>query len=289
MQDQAAVAVVLFNNRARIATGAIAGICIALALFSGSGWMVLFLAPAIIGAAAATIGLPTLNDWIARRDAAFERMIVWASPREGKFARYFAGPVSRGSLWVWNRTAALENQNIQTGLRLTIALYFWSVMIALLVLAVYVIVGLIVLALVIAAIGWVLSQSNGETSSHTTTYRPPRRSSSPSFFATKCASCGSKNHATSDCPHGLFSTKCSNCGSTDHASADCPHGFLSSACSNCGSRDHATADCPHGWLSSKCSNCGSTEHQSSDCPHGFLSSKCANCGSVDHATVDCPH
>jgi uncharacterized protein YecT (DUF1311 family) len=110
-----------------------------------------------------------------------------------------------------------------------------------------------------------------------------------SIFSTKCAHCGSNNHATDECPHGFLSSECGHCGSKDHATDDCPHGFLSSKCGHCGSRDHATDDCPQGFLSSKCGHCGSREHPTDDCPHGFLSSKCGHCGSREHATDGCPH
>jgi len=108
------------------------------------------------------------------------------------------------------------------------------------------------------------------------------------LFSSECAHCGSKEHATSDCPHGIFSSKCAKCGSVDHATSDCPHGIFSSKCSKCGSSEHSTSDCPHGIFSSKCAKCGSTEHSTSDCPHGIFSSKCANCGSKNHSTADCP-
>lgn len=108
------------------------------------------------------------------------------------------------------------------------------------------------------------------------------------LFSTECSHCGSKEHASSDCPHGIFSSKCSHCDSTEHASNDCPHGIFSSKCSHCGSKTHASNDCPHGIFASKCSHCGSVEHASNDCPHGIFSSKCANCGSKNHSTSDCP-
>ncbi|QHI38583.1 hypothetical protein IMCC3317_39770 [Kordia antarctica] len=108
------------------------------------------------------------------------------------------------------------------------------------------------------------------------------------LFSSECSNCGSKEHASSTCPHGLFSSKCSHCGSKDHASGDCPHGLFSSKCSHCGSKDHASGDCPHGIFSSKCSHCGSKNHASGNCPHGIFSSKCSNCGSKNHASGDCP-
>ena len=113
------------------------------------------------------------------------------------------------------------------------------------------------------------------------------------LFSTECSNCGSIEHTTDDCPHGLFSSnKCRHCGSIEHASDDCPHGiFSSNKCRHCGSLEHASDDCPHGIFSSnKCRHCGSVEHASDDCPHGiFSSNKCRYCGSVNHASDDCPH
>jgi SH3-like domain-containing protein len=109
------------------------------------------------------------------------------------------------------------------------------------------------------------------------------------IFSTECAACGSKDHATSDCPHGIFSTECAACGSKNHATSDCPHGMFSTECAACGSKDHATSDCPHGIFSTECAACGSKNHATSDCPHGIFSTECAACGSKNHATSDCPH
>jgi hypothetical protein len=108
-------------------------------------------------------------------------------------------------------------------------------------------------------------------------------------FDSNCTRCGSREHATENCPHGFLSKKCSRCGSIDHATDDCPHGIFSSKCSRCGSREHTSSDCPHGIFSSKCSKCGSKEHSSSDCPHGVFSNKCGRCGSKNHATEKCPN
>lgn len=113
------------------------------------------------------------------------------------------------------------------------------------------------------------------------------------LFSSECENCGSKEHATSDCPHDFFSSnKCRHCGSVNHATDDCPHGFFSSnKCRHCGSLDHATDDCPHGVFSSnECRHCGSLDHASDDCPHGVFSlNKCRHCGSLNHASDDCPH
>lgn len=110
-----------------------------------------------------------------------------------------------------------------------------------------------------------------------------------SLFLSECGNCGSKEHSTGDCPHGLFSSGCACCGSKNHATSNCPHGLLSSKCASCGSTDHSTDRCPHGLFSTKCGHCGSKNHSTNECPHRLLSSKCGSCGSTDHATTECPH
>ena len=71
---------------------------------------------------------------------------------------------------------------------------------------------------------------------------------------------------------GFFSSECCHCGSKEHSSGDCPHGLLSSECWHCGSKEHSTGECPHGLLSSECLHCGSNNHSSDECPHGLFGS-----------------
>lgn len=103
-----------------------------------------------------------------------------------------------------------------------------------------------------------------------------------------CGRCGSKEHATGDCPHEFFSTNCERCGSVDHVASECPRGFFSTECGRCGSKEHSTDDCPHEFFSTRCDRCGSVNHATDVCPHDFLSRKCDRCGSLDHASDDCP-
>ena len=63
------------------------------------------------------------------------------------------------------------------------------------------------------------------------------------MFSTECAQCGSKEHSTDSCPHGIFS-KCAQCGSKEHSTDSCPHGIFSK-CAQCGSKEHSTDSCPH--------------------------------------------
>jgi len=103
-----------------------------------------------------------------------------------------------------------------------------------------------------------------------------------------CGRCGSKEHATKDCPHVFFSTNCERCGSLDHAASDCPRSVFSVECSRCGSKEHSTGDCPHEYFSTRCGRCGGVNHATDACPHGMLSRRCNRCGSKEHASDDCP-
>ena len=109
------------------------------------------------------------------------------------------------------------------------------------------------------------------------------------LFSNECKHCGSKEHASEDCPHGIFSTKCKHCGSKEHDSKYCPHDILSNKCKHCGSVNHASKDCPQGIFATKCKHCGSKEHASENCPHSIFSTKCKHCGSINHASENCPN
>jgi len=208
-----------------------------------------------------------INGWEAYFDKSFEK----ATGREGKFSRYFLRPLHWGSLKLWSASQTLPDEHLRAGVRLSTIIYFWAVMTFLLVATIYIIVALVILIIIMAIIGWFLSQGrqSEERTSRESTYTPPKRSVG-SWFATECTYCGSKEHASSDCPHGILSTECTYCGSKNHASADCPHGMFSTKCTYCGSTDHVSDNCPHGMFSTECTYCGSQEHASADCPHGLF-------------------
>lgn len=250
-------------------------------------WLV-FLVPLMVGACIPLASRDAVSAAINGWGGYFDRGLNRAQGREGKFSRYFSRPLHWGSLKLWSVSERIQNGHIRAGVRLGAIVYFWAAILLalamLVIMAVYVIVLVVVLIVGFAIVGGSLSQgqhSGGRS------YSPKR--SVMSFFSRECGNCGSKEHATSDCPHGFFSSKCGRCGSKSHATGDCPHGFLSSKCGRCGSTHHATSDCPHGIFSSECGKCGSKNHATSDCPHGFFSSKCGNCGGKDHGTSECPH
>lgn len=243
--------------------------------------------PAIIGAAIAIVngekvngGTETSVAWVRKKHQSF-------SQRDGFFGKYIVNPVLWSVVKLSDWTDGISHRGVKNGIRVASVLYF----IAAWLFALYIAAIIIFVLIAIAVAGWIISLVSGnskETHERESTPTPVKKKGSW-LFPTECSKCGSSEHATNDCPHGLLSSKCGKCGSVEHATSDCPHGLLSSKCAKCGSSAHATSDCPHGLLSSKCAKCGSTEHATDDCPHGLLSSKCSKCGSIDHATRDCPH
>ena len=100
----------------------------------------------------------------------------------------------------------------------------------------------------------------------------------------ECLHCGSRNHASEDCPHdeGPFGIvilrECDYCGSTEHATDYCsPDGSsllgigATTECEYCGSSDHASRKCPRPGrflgIVSKCDYCGNEEHVKESCPY----------------------
>jgi len=249
---------------------------------SQGGWLAFF-SPLIVGALAVVASHDPLTAGIDGWRQFFEQRLEKAQAGSGKFSQYFLRPLFSGSVSVWKTSDAIPDPHLRGGVRLSVVTYFWALMLFALAVAVYVALVIVMVVVALLIIAWMLSRATGGAGESRTIR------TGGSFFTTACSNCGSKDHASGDCPHGIFSSNCSNCGSRNHASSDCPHGMFSSKCSNCGSTDHASSDCPHGMFSSACSNCGSNNHASSDCPHGMFSSACSNCGSKEHSSADCPH
>lgn len=276
---------------ARIAAGLVAVATGVLCWLAASPWALLGL-PVLIGAATGALApvasLRRIDSWTTD----FARLRHWAtgSGRHSRvwgvteFAKYGATPTLGGGLWLWASTEDVSQPTIRASVRVAaliyVALLSASLFAAVLAFWAAVLAGLLLLNAALSMMG------AGEDSS---TSEPARRRSSGWSFSTECAHCGSKEHATDDCPHGLFSDKCTHCGSKNHATDACPHGLFSDKCIHCGSRDHSTDECPHGMFSDECVHCGSRNHSTSDCPHGMFSDKCAHCGSKHHSTDNCPH
>ncbi len=248
--------------------------------------VLLLVSPLLVGAIIAVVNARAINGATERAESVIRGWQRRIAASGAWYSRFLLHPLLRAVVAFCDWTDRLTHLGLKNGTRVAATLYLIAFWLIALYIAVMIVLGLVALAVSLWVVFKVLENS-GSTSDAKAPAR--ERQSTGGSFATKCGSCGSRNHATQDCPHGVFSSKCGSCGSLEHATSDCPHGVFSSKCGSCGSRDHATGDCPHGMFASKCGSCGSLEHGTGDCPHGFFSSECGNCGSRDHATSECPH
>jgi hypothetical protein len=115
----------------------------------------------------------SINGW----EQYFDRSLSKAQGREGKFARYFLRPLHAGSLKLWKVSQPISNEHVRAGTRLAATAYFWAAMLFALVIAVYVIVGIVILMIVLAVIGWYLNRN--ERSSGGDSYIPARVKGAP--------------------------------------------------------------------------------------------------------------
>jgi hypothetical protein len=198
------------------------------------------LAPLIVGAlfplarnSTLTARTEPLGEWLAERR-------VHTHGATGRFSRFFVRPSFASACAVWNASKDVTDPHLRAGIRLAALLYLVEIGLGVLVIVGYILVLIVLMIVALIITFWVLSHLLSEASS-----------------SKACGNCGSKEHATRNCPHdsglfGLFGSKeCANCGSKEHATRDCPHDsglfglFGSKECANCGSKDHATPDCPH--------------------------------------------
>lgn len=153
------------THRVRIAAGAFALAALLPALLLRNGIAMLLLAPALIGAAIPLAGSRPLSESVERWRETFLRVQARGMAGTGKFARYFLRPLAGGSLGLWRATEHISDPEVRAGVRLAAVLYFWAAMVALLLAAVYVIVGLIIfwigLMIVGHLLGWDDNRSSG--------------------------------------------------------------------------------------------------------------------------------
>ena len=230
--------------------------------------IILLAAPIVIGGLIAAINANGINDATEKVEAWARKRQQAASVSSGWFSNYIINPL----LWVivkfceW--TDDFTHRGLKNGIRIAATLYIIAAWLFVLYVAVVVVIYIAVIAVMVAFIYFLVKVFAGSSDNGQEKEAPIKHSSS--IFSRECGRCGSKDHATSDCPQGIFSSKCGRCGSVEHATNDCPHAFFTSECGRCGSKDHATSDCPHGIFSSKCGRCGSVEHATDDCcspPH----------------------
>ncbi len=243
--------------------------------------------PALCGAIIALVNSERANEITEKIEAWMRRRREIVSQKKGFFSRWIVRPPLSVIVKLCDWTDSLAHRGVKNGIRTAATLYVVAFWILLVIYAFTLLVGCVIAVLVLILALWIMGQMLGGKSSSTedAPARSSPRGSGIFSFATECRHCGSKDHASDDCPHdkgflGLGAeTKCRHCGSKRHASDDCPHdkGFVGlgaeTECRHCGSKSHASDDCPHdkGLLGlgaeTKCRHCGSKEHPSDNCPH----------------------
>jgi len=153
------------THRVRIAAAAFVIAALAVSAVLRSGAAMLALAPAMIGAVIPLAGSRALSGSVERWRETFLRIEARGTAGTGKFARYFIQPLAGGSLALWRATERIADPEVRAGVRLAAIFYFWTAMVALLLAAVYLIVGLIVLCIVLMITGYLLGWNDDRASS----------------------------------------------------------------------------------------------------------------------------
>jgi hypothetical protein len=145
-----------------------------------------------------------LGDWLAERRIHTDKVT-------GRFSRFFLRPGFASACAVWTATRNVSDPHLRAGVRVAALLYLAEIGLGVLVVVGYILVLIVLMIVALIITFWVLSHVLSGASSKA------------------CGNCGSKEHATRDCPHdsglfGLFGSKeCAHCGSKNHATRDCPH------------------------------------------------------------------
>lgn len=159
--DSPAFADLLQTNRMRIAALIVAISAIVAAAFAPDpAIVVLLIIPLVAGCAPQVVASESFSVWIDRWQATFQR-IRDRGNTGGPVGRYFLRPLGAGSSALWRRTAAVQSPHLRAGVRILVLGYFWAIMIALLAVALYVIIGIVITILLLVAVFWILGHVLG--------------------------------------------------------------------------------------------------------------------------------
>jgi len=124
-----------------------------------NGTALLFLAPLIVGAVTVALRLPGVSNAVNSIENRLRAGSAKASGRQGKFARFFQRPFYGSCLAIWRWTRRISDVHLRAGVRVTALIFVCAIAFALLAMAAYIIVAIVVFMIVLAIIGWVLSLS----------------------------------------------------------------------------------------------------------------------------------
>lgn len=142
-------------------------------------WLMLF-SPVAVGAMFPLLRLKKPTTLTEHWEHRFAERQVRAQGKIGKFTRFFTRPLLRGCLAIWAVTRRLSDPHLRAGVRLTIFLYFFGLMVGLLLVVGYVLVMIVLAIIALIVIAWILGKMLGGDSRPSRTRWTPRFDYSPS-------------------------------------------------------------------------------------------------------------
>jgi hypothetical protein len=138
------------------------------------GVMLLAAMPLMLGAMVAALRIPAIQAAVEGWGARFETRRARAAASRGKFARFVTRPVFALASRLWKMPSAVSDAHLRAGVRVAVLSYLFAVTAALLAAAAYIVIGLAIAVLLIAAFSWIVSFANGQSSPRFTSVRRPK-------------------------------------------------------------------------------------------------------------------
>jgi hypothetical protein len=111
--------------------------------------------------------LPAVSNAIGGIENRLRAGSAKASGRQGKFARFFLRPFYSSCLAIWRWTGRISDVHLRAGVRVTALIFTCAIAIAVLIMAAYIIVSIVVCIIFLAMLAWGLSMWLGNNRSGT--------------------------------------------------------------------------------------------------------------------------
>lgn len=152
------------NHRARIVASAVVLASLLLLFLTRNTVGLLLSIPLLIGCIPPLAESDGITAGIDRWSGSFQRIHARGQQGTGKFARWFLRPLGAGSLAMWRLSERLADPHARAGVRLGSVLLLWSLMIGLLLMAIYIIVALVIFGIIMSIVGHFLGWNDNSRS-----------------------------------------------------------------------------------------------------------------------------
>jgi hypothetical protein len=129
---------------------------VSLSVFSTSPGLIAVLVPVALGSVLILISSEKLTVRLEQWEQSFENRGQRATEKGTKFAKFFSRPLWAGSKAIWKRTGAISQRHFRAGLRLTLLVYYFGLMIGILLVVGYVASVVVIAIAVIVFMFWLL-------------------------------------------------------------------------------------------------------------------------------------